>query len=161
MSSAFLDIIKVLSIGVVVSVVTAVVTAVVTVKLALRRFYTEKWWERKTQAYSEIIGSLVKMQICYARWEAKELEQRNLSEKAQKRINREYATAKEVLESAVAAGSFLISEKAADVLGSFLKELEKVGSPQYWFEDLERHYGEVIKCIAGMREIAKRELRKR
>ena len=36
----------------------SVVTAVLTVQLALRRFYSEKWWERRSDAYSEIIKAL-------------------------------------------------------------------------------------------------------
>src|SRR6266536_1374619 len=38
--------------------VIAVVTAIITVRLALRRFYSERWWERKAQAYSDILEAL-------------------------------------------------------------------------------------------------------
>ena len=40
------------------SVFTAVVTSITTVWLSLRRFYSEKWWERKVAAYTAIIKSL-------------------------------------------------------------------------------------------------------
>src|SRR5258708_40148272 len=40
------------------SVVVAVFTAVVTVRLALRRFYAEKSWERKSVAYGAVLEAL-------------------------------------------------------------------------------------------------------
>ena len=42
----------------VVGLVIAVVSARVTVHFALKRFYSEKWWERKAEAYSSIIEAL-------------------------------------------------------------------------------------------------------
>ena len=57
MSGIVLDIIK--------SLLIAAVASWITVKLSLRKFYTEKWWERKAQAYSEIIGSLARMEIFF------------------------------------------------------------------------------------------------
>jgi len=157
MSSFILDIIKSLLIGAGVSGITAWIT----VKLALRRFYTEKWWERKAQAYSEIIGSLAKMRVCFDKWEEELFEHKKTSPEARKRVSEEYASAKRVIENAVAAGSFIVSEEAAQVLGSFLKELQKEDIRGNWPKDFDRHHGEVIKCIARLREIAKRELSKR
>ncbi len=42
----------------VIGIVVAIVSARVTVSLALRRFYAEKWWERKWEAYTGIINAL-------------------------------------------------------------------------------------------------------
>lgn len=153
MSSLILDIIKALLIGAVVSWIT--------VRLALRRFYTEKWWERKAQAYSEIIGSLAKMRICFDKWENEELRYKEIRVEARKKVNEEYTNAKRVIEDTVAVGSFIVSEKAAEVLSLFLKELQKEDIQGNWPNDFGRHHSEVIKCIARLREIAKRELSKR
>ena len=153
MVSVIVDIIR--------SAIIIVVASWITVKLALRRFYTEKWWERKAQAYSEIIGSLAKMRVCFDKWEEELFEHKKTSPEARKRVSEEYASAKRVIENAVAVGSFIVSEEAAEVLGSFLKELQKEDIQGNWLKDLDRHHGEVIKCIARLREIAKRELSKR
>jgi len=37
------------------SIVVAVITARLTVHLAIKRFYAEKWWERRYSAYAAII----------------------------------------------------------------------------------------------------------
>jgi len=157
MSSFMLDIIKSLLIGAGVSGITAWIT----VKLALRRFYTEKWWERKAQAYSEIIGSLAKMRICFDKWEDEELRYKEIRAEARKKVNEEYANAKRVIVNAEAEGSFIISEKAAEVLNLFLKELQKEDIQGDWLNDFDRYHGEVIKCIERLKDIAKRELSKR
>ena len=157
MSSFMLDIIKSLLIGVGVSGITAWIT----VKLALRRFYTKKWWERRVQAYSEIIGSLAKMRICFDKWEDEQLRYKEIRAEARKKINEEYASAKRVIEDTVAVGSFIVSEEAVQLLSLFIKELQKKDIQGNWLNDLDRHHGEVIKCIARLREIAKQELSKR
>jgi len=94
-------------------------------RLALQRFYAEKWWERKAQAYSEIIGSLAKMRICFDKWEDEELRYKEVGAEARKKVNEEYANAKRVIGDTVAVGSFIVSEEAVDVLSLFLKELQK------------------------------------
>ncbi len=153
MISIVMDIIK--------SAIIIVVASWITVKLALRRFYTEKWWERKAQAYSEIIGSLAKMRICFDKWEDEQLRYKEIRAEARKKVNEEYANAERVIVNAEAEGSFIISEEAAEVLSLFLKELQKKDIQGNWLNDLDRHQGEVIKCIVKLREIAKRELSKR
>jgi hypothetical protein len=40
------------------NIVTAVVAAIVTVRLAIRRFYAERWWERKAIAYETLLGAM-------------------------------------------------------------------------------------------------------
>ena len=43
------------------SIVIALVTAYVTVRLSLKQFYSQRWWEKKAEAYSAIIHSLYQM----------------------------------------------------------------------------------------------------
>src|SRR6266540_2058674 len=39
-------------------IIIAVATAIVTVKLSLRQFRSERWWERKAEVYSRILEAL-------------------------------------------------------------------------------------------------------
>jgi len=36
----------------------SIITAVVTVKLSIKQFYSQRWWEKKAEAYSHIIENL-------------------------------------------------------------------------------------------------------
>jgi len=157
MSSFVLDSIKILLIGVGISGITAWIT----VKLALRRFYTEKWWERKAQAYSEIIGSLARMRMYFSRWGEELIEHRVMSREEKEKFEKEYRLAREVIGNAVAVGSFVISEKTADLLEAFLKQLGEGGISRDLSEDVGIRYRQVNECIVRLREIAKKDLRKR
>ena len=44
--------------GIVIAVVSSFVSARVTVHYALKRFHSEKWWERKAEAYGAILEAL-------------------------------------------------------------------------------------------------------
>ena len=41
------------------------VVLVLGVRLALRRFYTERWWDRKAEAYTDLIGALYRLANAY------------------------------------------------------------------------------------------------
>jgi len=153
MSSVIVDIIK--------NLIIAVVVSWITVKLSLRRFYTEKWWERKAQAYSEIIDSLAKMRIYFDKWWDELVECKKMNDEKRKKLNKEYEIAKRIIENAVAVGSFIVSEEADDVLKSFLKQIEKENIQGDWVGDIGRHYGEVSECITRLRKIAKKDLSRR
>ena len=44
-----------------VGLVVAVVASLVTVRLSLKRFYAERWWDRKADAYTRVIAALHQM----------------------------------------------------------------------------------------------------
>ena len=49
------------------SLVVGVCTAIITVRLSLRRFRSERWWERKADVYSRIVEALHNaMEYCEA-----------------------------------------------------------------------------------------------
>jgi len=43
--------------------ITGIIAAYFTTRITLSRFYNEKWWERKNQAYTELVNNLFKMQL--------------------------------------------------------------------------------------------------
>lgn len=48
-----------------VGILTGVIAAIVTANVALRRFYHEKWWEKKSQSYNELVGNLFELQVFF------------------------------------------------------------------------------------------------
>jgi len=143
------------------SLLIVVAASWVTVRFSLRRFYTEKWWERKAQAYSKVIGSLARMRMYFDRWMEELIEHRVMSGEEKEKFEKEYRLAREVIKNAVAVGSFILSEEAAHILEAFLKQLEEEHIRHDWLKDIERHYGQATECIIRLREIAKKDLRKR
>lgn len=48
-----------------IGVITGVVAAIVTAKVALNRFYHEKWWEKKHASYNQLIDILFEIKAIY------------------------------------------------------------------------------------------------
>ena len=61
-------------------VVIAAISSWITVQLSLRRFRTERWWERKAEAYERIIGALHDSKVFASRHADAELQKTELPE---------------------------------------------------------------------------------
>lgn len=48
-----------------VGIITGAVAALLTAKITLKRFYHDKWWERKHQAYNELVNNLFELQVFF------------------------------------------------------------------------------------------------
>jgi len=108
----FIDILKVVLPGLVV----AIVTSILTVRLSIRRFYEEKWWERKERAYSDIIASLNDIMQYYEYQRDHYEHGRKLSKEREKEIKEQYSEAYWKLKKVTDIGGFVISRDAAVVL---------------------------------------------
>lgn len=51
--------------GLITGGVAAGIAAAITAKFAINRFYREKWWERKYQAYNLLVESLIEIKYIY------------------------------------------------------------------------------------------------
>ena len=40
------------------ALVVSIITAYVTVRLSIRQFYSQRWWDKKAEAYSQILEHL-------------------------------------------------------------------------------------------------------
>jgi hypothetical protein len=98
------------------SIIVAVIAAQISVRLALRRFRTEKWWERKAEAYSRIVEALHSLVVYYDAKVAEEYDQVTHTEDFKKRLNDESDRAIHELRKATGVGAFIISNEAAEAL---------------------------------------------
>lgn len=64
MSGSIFDVVDFLS-KAGVGIITGAVAAVVTAKVALNRFYHEKWWEKKHTAYNQLVDDLIELKSLY------------------------------------------------------------------------------------------------
>ena len=79
-----------------------------------RRFALERWWDRKAQAYAEVVGSLVSLTYSLDRWQDDEFEmltgngQNAVSEDVKKEIISEYNEALARIERAATEGNYIL-----------------------------------------------------
>lgn len=144
------------------ALIVAVVTSLLTVRLALRRFYSEKWWERKAAAYTAIIESMH-----YVREHADshlahaEPGRIPMPPEGEKQLRIELQNAMAALRKHRDVGSFLISDRATAVLNELFLELDKsaqIGVQRSFFEYLDYRVGALDQSLKEMRQIAREDL---
>lgn len=109
------------------------------------RFQLEKRWERKFQAYEEIVRSLQRMRS------AAETDEGSDPISVQ---SENWRDGKRDVEQAFAVGSLLISERAEMRLGKLINVLRE---PDYWHG---RDFCDLDEAITEIKEIAKEDLGK-
>jgi len=140
------------------AVVSPFFTSYLTAKWSLRKFYAEKWWERKERAYSEIISAINDI-LQY--FEYNEEWYTTGFEPPEEKVNELKSLYHESLwrlKKAKSIGEFVISKKAVYAL----KELDKLpklnpneNPPEdVWYQDYKNHE-QTLKTII---EIAKKDL---
>lgn len=137
----------------------ALVTARLTVHYALKRFYAEKWWERKAAAYAAIFENLHHVRnhadhhLVFLR--------RNLDlpEAADAELTEKLRNAMAELRKHWDIGSFVITQDGVAVMDTLMNELDDATKP----ENREAHFAlkmdAVDKCLRAMRAIARKDLK--
>lgn len=139
----------------------AMVTSHLTVRLALRRFYSEKWWERKSAAYAAIIESMHHLREHADTNLTFESRGISLPKDGEQELVLKLKQAIADLRKHRDIGSFVISEEAISVLNSLFAELDKsaeIGKLKGFIEYLDYRVGAVDQALANMRNVAKRDL---
>lgn len=139
------------------SLIVGIVTAQLTVRWSLRKFYAERWWERKAEAYSRIVEALHKHKRYLEKKLDIELNPRD-EDKREKGIEGLWAEANTELVRAVDFGAFIISEEAESIIKGFLNR--RIGDPndEPFSEILETDLTKVNKCLSEVKAAAKRDL---
>jgi len=135
---------------------TAIVTAVLTVRLSIKQFRSQRWWERQLQAYTDILDALTVLDNALALHLRAAVTGSEMPEERLKVLAEETLHSGNLLRRAAAAGDFLISDAAH-------KALEMVNTEDHtdqgWYSFLEVERERVRHCIAVIRAEARRELR--
>jgi len=140
------------------ALIVSFITAYITVKFSMRQFYSQRWWEKKAEAYSHIIERLSYLQYCFGEWFDEGVGMKELRDKEREKLSEGYDQAREAITKAAAIGTYIVSDETATALAKLLSELEKSVSYQDWISDIDKAYGLIKECIIKIREYAKADL---
>ena len=143
------------------AIIIAIFAPYMTVKWSLKQFYSEKWWEKKAEAYSHIIEHLSYLQYYFGEWYSEGLNEKKLADKDKEKLSEGYRQARESITKATAIGTYIVSDDTTTALVTLLRELEKQDPMGNWVGDIDRCYGSVKECIKKIREYAKADLLKK
>ncbi len=98
------------------SILVAVLTSFLSVHLALRRYRTENWWERKAECYIDSVNVMNDI-IRFCDNTLAELDGLTISNEEKEELKRKFHKGKLLLETQTNIGHLLVSKKAhADLL---------------------------------------------
>jgi hypothetical protein len=148
-----------LGVNVVSSASVAVLTAALTAKWAVRRFQSERWWERKAGAYSDIARSLFLMKrYCDEYIDSKESGSTRTDEYEQE-LTKDWQQGNRAIAEATALGTFLVSPDAAAVLEELRRENGRAAAEDDFYERASVESAALQRAIAALTSAARRDLR--
>lgn len=136
----------------------SVLVTIITVKLSLKKFRSEKWWEKKAEAYSKIVDILHQLKnYCDQKLPASYGEL-NLSPEKENELAEQYKIAYRELVKALDVGSFIISEEAVKILETYKNrpQLDFADNPLCEIIECDLKY--IKECLQDFRIAAKKDL---
>ena len=141
------------------SLVVAIISAYLTARFALRRFYSEKWWERRAAAYTSIIESthhvrehadtnLTFLRLC-----------KDLPTDGEKRLEEAMKNAMAELRKQRDIGQLLLSDRAIELVNRFFDGLDHSTKVETWLEHLERKMTAIDTFLPAFCQIARKDLK--
>lgn len=146
-------------ISILTGIVIAAVSSWITVQLSLRRFRTERWWDRKADAYARLIEALHNSKaFAESHLEAEYRGREIPEEKVQELLQQSHQAHKEI-QKAIDTGSFILSAEALARLRLYSKESADASKAVSWYEHLEADWSATDNCLKNIIEIAKKDLK--
>lgn len=102
--------------GLIVGITIAAVSAYLAAKWSLKRFTSEKRWERKSDTYAAILGALHKMKRYPDRYMDREIKGREISEDEKNELYDGYRKARAAVSKRADIGTLVVSREAVEAL---------------------------------------------
>ena len=139
-------------------IIIAIIAAYFAAKWAISKFYTERWWEKKEKAYTELIESITNILI-YLDLKVDESLDPNIFMGPDENITNEYTSSYWKLKKATITGSFTLSKEAEDLLVN-LSNREKLSLKENApFEVYEQEIKYFKNALTKIKEIANKDLK--
>lgn len=142
--------------GTIIAIVSSYLTSIWTMK----KFYTEKWWDRKEQAYTEIINALYDMVRFYEVYKEDYGQDYFISEERATDLRQKYSNGMRKLHRATDLASLYVSDDAANELVKLRNReaLDQRSNPSW--EVYESEYKYHKQTLDELLIIAKKDLKK-
>jgi hypothetical protein len=138
--------------------VIAILGAFLAAHLSTLRFRTEKWWERKASAYSELVEALHHMKWYPSEHIDAAIENRELPDEDKADYWKQYKDARRNVWKIADSASFLVSPKVNKAIVEMERELGEARTAEWWFEHAEQQYAAIQKCLDQVKGLARQEL---
>lgn len=146
------------------ALVISIVTALITVQLSVRRFYTERWWDRKIETYSSIFEELYKLKNYSDQKHEDDLGKITLTNADASRLTEQLRKSSDEINKAIEIGSFTISDESIKCLTRFRQRLRPrfEDNPHFELVELSKAESEFLtECINELKSLAAKDLKRK
>jgi hypothetical protein len=127
-----------------------------TAHFSLRRFFREKEWERKTQAYTAIFEALFDMRTWFdEHWDA-EVKHKELSKERQSELAQNCGAARRTLQRRLTGETWLLPPECSDRLAAMMRQLNK--ERESFFDELDEGYKTIADTVSDLRTTVRKDL---
>ncbi len=130
----------------------------ITVHLSLKRFQTEKWWEMKATAYSNLLGTIHDAKAFSEEHLEADYRNKELTEAQDKELRDKSHKASAEIYRAMDVGAFYWSKEAIKRLKLYKNYPEPDNPYHSWVVYLEGDFAATDACLKDMTEIARNDL---
>lgn len=128
-------------------------------RLATSRYRSEKIWDQKMLAYSELIESLHRMKWPISEHLTASLEGRELSDEASEELWTDYRAARKEVSKVAEKSSFIVVHEVVDAIADLERCRSQARTSQYWVEHLEIEWDAINKCINIVKRLGNKDLK--
>jgi len=139
--------------------VVAIVTSLITVRLSIRRFYEEKWWEKKYDAYTGILQSLHHFKKYALKHFDSYVSHKKISEDAKKELESDWKKHSKEFEMLHDMALFQLSEEANRILDEYREAKNEAKKCEDIFEWIDKDADAAISCLKKLSLEAKNDLK--
>jgi hypothetical protein len=136
----------------------AILSSSFTVYLSLAKFRTEKWWEKKAEAYSNLLGVLHDAKAFSEENLEAQYRDRELTKEEDKAVRLKSKKSESDIYRSMDVGAFYLSDSAIACLKIYKNESTEASKQNSWIGYLTLDLDATNKCLKSMIKIAKVDL---
>jgi hypothetical protein len=125
---------------------------------AKQEFISQRWWERKADAYTRIIEALWKILDYNNQIYEEVTDHRVISDERKKEILKQWQEGQREIKKITEIGAFLLSDETIVALKKLWKKSEPEPDPDDWFSRYENDCIATEACIDTVIKSAKKDL---
>jgi hypothetical protein len=130
-----------------------------TVRLALRRFHKEKWWEKKQEMYSSLLETLHHLKNYAAEHYEGQMNPDHITDEKREELTKDWKQFSREFAKLLDLASFHLSSEAVAVLDQYVKKKAEARKSDDIFDWIDGDLAAVTECLEELKKAAKRDLK--
>ena len=140
-------------------IVIATLTSILTVRLAIRRFHEEKWWEKKQEMYSSLLETLHHLKNYAAEHYEGQFDPDYITDEKREELTKDWKQFSREFAKLLDLASFHLSSEAVAVLDEYEKKKAEARKSDNIFDWIDGDLVAVSWCLEKLKKAAKRDLK--